>query len=326
MSDTAPHRFPRIAPILLVAALLGLAVVRTGNLAGDTALAYRLATTLAAVAAVCYIAWRLHGILAAAAVFILMRIAEPNEPVHAAFLERQNDAVFLVTLAIGIAAGSRQMGRLPWVLIGIAAAATAVFGWYGLEMPPAEDLIARERMRHITMLIAVLSAIVALLKSSAWPDRLKLLAATVGVPAAGVVAFRLIHGDWPRFLEGGDWPAVIPEWKNAFANNDWASGAWVWTVPWVVVPLMLIGLWRTIARGRKELKYNRPPLAWLLTVAGLSVFAALGGRPLASGSLALAAVGAIFGVFGIADLIQALVERIELRPPETGPASAPRVG
>ena len=48
-------------------------------------------------------------------------------------------------------------------------------------------------------------------------------------------------------------------------------------------------------------------------------------RPLASGSLTLAAIGAMLSVFGIADLIQALVERIELKPPETGPSDVPRV-
>lgn len=326
MSDTGPHRFPRIAPLLLVAALAGLAIVRPGNLAGDAAIGYRLTTTLAAVAAVCYIAWRFHGIFAAAAVLILLRVAEPDGPIHAAFLERQNDAFFLMTLAIGIAAGSRQAGRLPWILIGLAATATALFGWYGFELPPTEDPVARDRMRHITLLVAVLAAVVGLLKSTSWPDRLKLLAATIGIPAAGLIAFRIAHGDWPRLFEGGDWPAVPGEWRNAFANDGWAAGTWAWTVPSVVAALILIGLWRTVARGLKEWKYNRPPLAWLLTVASLGTFAALGARPLATGSLSLAAVGAMLSVFGIADLIQALVERIELKPPETGPSSVPRVG
>jgi hypothetical protein len=325
MSDTALHRFPRIAPILLVAALAGLAIVRPGNLAGDAALGYRLTTTLAAVAAGCYIAWHFHGILAAAAVFILIRIADPQEPVHAAFVERQSDAIFLATIAIGIAAGSRQVGKLPWALIGIAAAATSLFGWYGLELPPADDPIARDRMRHITLLIAVLSAFVGLLNSSRWSDRLKLLAATIGMPAVGVIAFRQVHGDWPRLLEGGELPAVSSEWKNAFGNGDWGAGAWAWTVPLIVAPLMLIGVWRTLARGRTEWKAGHAPLAWLLTVATIGAFAALGARPLASGSLALAAIGALLTVFGIADQMLALVERIALRPPEPGPSGVPKV-
>ena len=121
-------------------------------------------------------------------------------------------------------------------------------------MPPPQDTIARDRMRHITLLIAVLSAFIGLLKCSTWYDRLKLLAATVGMPAAGVIAFRLLHGDWPRLFEGGDWRAVFAEWKTAFANNDWLAGTWAWTLPWVVVPLMLIGFWRapSLAAGRNS--------------------------------------------------------------------------
>jgi hypothetical protein len=45
----------------------------------------------------------------------------------------------------------------------------------------------------------------------------------------------------------------------------------------------------------------------------------------ASGSLALAAVGTLLSVFGVADLILALVERIELKPPDPGPSNVPRV-
>ena len=78
-------------------------------------------------------------------------------------------------------------------------------------------------------------------------------------------------------------------------------------------------LWRTIARGRISTKKGRPPLAWLIAGAGVGTILAVGARPLAAGSLALAAVGAFLSVFGMADLILALIERIELKPPEPGP-------
>src|SRR5262249_7552951 len=158
------------------------------------------------------------------------RLADPDEPVHAAFIERQSDTFFLATLAIGIAAGSRQVGKLPWALIGLAAAATAIFGWYGLEMPPAEDPIARDRLRPITILIAVLSGVVGLLNSCSWSDRLKLLAATIGMPAAGIIVFKLHYGDWPRLLEGGDWRDVPSEWNNAIQNWSWTAATWAWTL------------------------------------------------------------------------------------------------
>jgi hypothetical protein len=319
MDNTARDRFPRLAPVLLVAALIGIAVARHGILAGDSDLAYRFLTTLTSTALAAYVAWRFHGILAAAAVLMLLRLAEPDSPIAAAFHERQSDAVFLATLAIGIAVGSRQgrAGNVPWLLIAIVSAGVALFGWYGIESPLPEDAIVRDRMRHVTLALAFSSVVVGLLtRRSAWLDRLKLAAITIGIPAAGLVAFRIVHSEWPRLLEGGNWPAVSSEWKNAIATGEWESGAWVWTLPWVVVPLILIGFWRTIARGRNEIKNGRPPLPWLLTIASLGAMVALGARPIASGSLALAAVGALLSVFGVADLVQALVERIELKPPE----------
>jgi hypothetical protein len=88
---------------------------------------------------------------------------------------------------------------------------------------------------------------------------------------------------------------------------------------------MLAGVWRTVARGRNSLRTGRPPLAWLLAAAGVGAIVAVGARPLAAGSLALAAVGSLLSVFGVADLVLALIERIELKPPEPGPSGVPRV-
>ena len=327
MKETAPDRFPRLAPILLLAALVGLAITRPGNLAGNEALGYRLLTTLLAVTGVCYIAWRFHGLLAAAAVLLLFRMSEPENPVPAAFLERAGDVLFLSTLLIGVAAGARQgrLGKWQWLLIGVAAG-VASFAWYRICEFQSEDSIAHERIRQITLMIAVLSAVVGLLRGHAtWLDRGRLVLATIGPPAIGATCIRLIHGEWPHVFEGGDWSAVYSEWNNAIRNGDWANGVWTWTVPGLVAALLLIGVWRTLARGHKEFRASRPPLAWLLTVASIGTFAALGARPLASGSLALAAIGAMLSVFGIADLILALVERIELKPPEAGPSGVPRV-
>ena len=87
----------------------------------------------------------------------------------------------------------------------------------------------------------------------------------------------------------------------------------------------LVGLWRAVARGRKGMKAGRPPLAWLIAAAGVGVIAAVGARPLAAGSLAVGAMGTILSVFGVADLVLALVERIELKPPAPGLSGIPRV-
>jgi hypothetical protein len=327
MHDPTDIRLPRLAPLLLIGVLAALAVVRPGNLAGEADLPYRLVTTLAAVAAVGYMVWRFHGLIPAALAILLLRWADPTSPPPVAFLERAGDAVFLGTLGIGIAAGSRQgrPGTLPWLLIALAASAAA-YGWFQLDGLPTNDPAARDRLRHVTLGLAVLSAMVGLrARSVPWPDRLKLVGIVIGLPLAGVVAARLAHGHWPPLWEGGDWPAVLSEWQTAFREGTWSAGAWCWADRWIVVGLLAAGLWRTLARGLKEWKRGRPPLAWLVAAAGLGVLVGVGARPVAPGSLALAAVGSILSVFGVADLILALIERIELRPPDPGPSGIPRV-
>lgn len=327
MPDPSESRFPRIAPILLIGVLVGLAVFRPAFVGGEPAVA------LFAVMMIGYIAWRFHGIPAAAGAITLLCLADPAKLGDLAvlvrpFVEQQCDTIFLATLAIGIAAASRQgkAGRWHWIIIAMMAVAIAIFGWFGLLMPEATDPVARDRLRHVMLGVTALSLVVGMLtRSATWLDRLKLLSATIGVPTAGIVAARLNHGTWPAIFEGGEWSVLFAEWKDAFANGSWYAGLWAWSVPWLVASLLLIGIWRTVMRGLKEWNQGRRPLAWVLTAASIGAFAAVGARLVASGSLLLAALGAILSVFGVADLIQSLVERIELRPPEPGPTDIPRV-
>lgn len=325
MDDPTDIRLPRLAPILLAGVLVGLAVTRPGSLAGDDP-AYRLLTGLTAVAVVGYAAWRFHGLIPAAATIVVLRFADPNSPTHDAFLERGSDAVLLATLALGIGAGSRQgrPGWPAWAVLAVLAAGIAVFGWFGWQLPAPADPIARCRMTHVTIAVVVLTVAVGLMaRGASWRDRFRLIVVAVLIPAVGIVAARPDRDDWLRLASGGEWGFLSDEWRGALANGHWADGAWCWTTPWVAGPLLLVGLWRTVARGRKSRRTGRPPLAWLIFAASVGTILAVGARPLASGSLALAAVGAILSVFGVADLVLALIERIELKPPE--PAAVPRV-
>lgn len=320
-------RLPRLAPILLIGTLAGLAIVRPGNLSGDSAIGYRFLTTLTAVAAVGYVAWRFHGILPAAAAIVLLSFCDPEQPSNGAFLERGADAVFLASLAIGIAAAGRQghVGRLPWILLAIGSALVSLFGWYGRELPAPEDDTTRARIWLLTAVVTVLAVVIGLtVRRAPWRDRSLLIGVVLLLPAAGV-AGAVAQDHVPPTLSQADWPAVIEEWKAAVSNRNWDQGAWCWTDSWLSGPLILVGIWRTLARGRNQARTGQAPIAWLVTVGGVGAILALGGRPLASGSLALAATGAILTVFGIADLIQSLVERIALKPPEPGPVNVPRV-
>src|SRR5262249_31122304 len=160
-------------------------------LAGETAIGYRLLTTLTAVAAVGYVAWRFHGILPAAAAIILLRFSDPEQPSNDAFFERGADAVFLASLAICIAAAGRQGfgGRLPWILLTVGSALVSFLGWHGRELPIPEDDIARARLWHLTAAVTVLAVAVGLtVRRAPWRDRLRLIGVVLLLPAAGVAA------------------------------------------------------------------------------------------------------------------------------------------
>ena len=323
MDDPTDTRLPRLAPLLLIGVLAWLAV--SGS---ETAPGFQRVTALVAAAVVGYATWRFHGLVAAAVAIAAFWLIDPAQPPPAALLERPADALFLATLGIGMVAASRQgrPGGLPWLLLAVAGAAAAGFGWYRLDTWPADDPVARDRLRHLTLALAVLAVPVGLAaRSVRWGDRLKLTAVALQPPAAGLLAAGLVGGGRPRVLDGGDWPAVASEWRAAVQNGTWQDAARYWAPEWLVVSLLIVGLWRTIARGRNSLRTGRPPLAWLVAAAGLGVIAAVGARPLAAGSMVVAAVGSVMCVFGVADLVLALVERIELRPPEPGPSGVPRV-
>ena len=125
---------------------------------------------------------------------------------------------------------------------------------FGLNAMPKEDAVARDRLRHLTMAVAVLAVAVGFVAQPAgWLDRLKLVGVMIGLPAAAVVAARLVRGDWPPLLEGGDWPALVDEWRGAIQAGTWEAGAWCWSFPWLAGGLVAVGVWRTLARGRKHM-------------------------------------------------------------------------
>jgi len=327
MDDQPETRQPIISAILLAGVLVWLGISRPGNLGGELS-AFQMLSTLAAVSAICYVSWRFHSYIAALATLILFRYLDPVEPNRVAYLERGTDAILLVTLWVGMVAGTRQGrgGNAPWLFVLLLAMAVSFFAWYGHGLPSSEDTIGRERTMHITILVTVLAFFVGYLGGTEiWSDRFKLIGVTIVIPIAGLLASKLVRGDWPRWWEGGNWGQLSNEWKDAIDSGSWKTGVWCWTLPWVCVPLVCFGLWRTLARGRIQYQLGRAPVAWLLFIVSFGTLLALGARPIASGSLALCAIGAILCVFGIADFILGMVERIALDPPEPGVSVAPSV-
>src|SRR5262249_55227096 len=159
--------------------------------------------------------------------------------------ERGADAVFLASLAIGIAAAGRQShgGRLPWILLAIGSALVAFFGWYGRELPIFEDDIVHARLWHLTAPGTVVAVSVRpTVRRAPRRDRLRLIGVVLLLPAAGVAA-AVAQGHAPPTLSQADWPAVIEEWKAAVSNRNWDQGAWCWTGAWLAGPLLLVGIW-----------------------------------------------------------------------------------
>jgi hypothetical protein len=328
MADPTDDRLPRIAPLLLVGLLAYLAIARPGKLELESGTPYLLTTTLTAVAVAAYVGWRFHGLLPAAAAVCIVWATDQPAATDPAFAHRGAEATFLATLGLGIAACSRQgrPGAIPWVVLTVLAIGVAALGWYRLDMAQTADPVWHDRVRHLMLGLAAVAVLVGFTtRGATWSDRAKLVGVTLGPPVAAAVAVRLVQGDWPRLLEGGDWVAVIDEWKGAFAAGNWHAGGWCWTSTWVAVPLVLLGVYRTIARGRRQSRYGEAPLAWLVTVAAVGAIVSLSNRPGTSGSLALVAVGVMLSVFGVADATQAVVERFQLEPPSPGPSNIPRV-
>jgi hypothetical protein len=328
MADPATDdRLPRIAPLLLVGILAYLAIARPGKLEVESGTAYLL-TTLTAMAVTAYVGWRFHGLLPAAAAVCLLWVTDQPAAIDPALPHRAAEATFLATLGLGIAACSRQgrPGAIPWIVLTALAIGVAALGWYRLDMAPTGDPVSHDRVRHLMLGLAAVAVLVGFTaRGATWRDRAKLVGVALGPPVAAAVAVRLVHGDWPRLLEGGDWGAVIDEWKGAFAAGDWHAGGWRWTATWVAVPLVLLGVYRTVARGRRQARRGEAPLAWLVTVAAVGAILALSNRPGNSGSLALITVGVMLSVFGVADATLAVVERFQLEPPAPGPSNVPRV-
>jgi hypothetical protein len=109
---------------------------------------------------------------------------------------------------------------------------------------------------------------------------------------------------WPWF-----WPNLLPT---------------PWPAYWILIVLLLLGLFRSGWRGWLQWSRHQPPIAWLLTLYVVLVVAAYMVDPMhvrTSQFLPLATLAAILPLYGIADLITGLGEGLRLQPPENGAPS-----
>jgi hypothetical protein len=101
-----------------------------------------------------------------------------------------------------------------------------------------------------------------------------------------------------------------------------ASGrlqSWAWPAAWLVLPLLALGVWCAVSRGLKQFASRRSPLSWVLVLYAVVELVGLGLRPEGLREtvvLPLAALALLFAVFGLAEVLRALVRPLVLPPPE----------
>jgi hypothetical protein len=140
-------------------------------------------------------------------------------------------------------------------------------------------------------------------------------------PVLFVATLALAYLNTSRYRGTLLWP---PEYRDAAPVTlaPWERdqlAKWAWPSLWLMVPLMAWGLWRTLTRGWSDFKKFRAPISWLLTAYALAC--ALGAAlreddSLSAHVVALATVAVLLAVFGVADFIRGIGERLILLPPE----------
>jgi hypothetical protein len=110
----------------------------------------------------------------------------------------------------------------------------------------------------------------------------------------------------PKTDNGGDLGLIVTEMER------WGVAAIL------TLAMMVVGFWRSLRRGWKCWRGGKPPLAWVLTLFALVDLAGIILHPPHAAGIALlsfAPVAVLLNVFGVADLVQGLGERLVLAPP-----------
>jgi hypothetical protein len=142
-------------------------------------------------------------------------------------------------------------------------------------------------------------------------------------PVAG-----LFLGCLPEFDERGRAELTSPsdllqqiapsaDWKPLMPFDAQYLERWCWPTPWVVVPLVVWGLWCTVRRGKHELARRCAPTAWVLTLFALLTLVAAGLRheSEALAVMSLATLAVLLVVFGVGGVFRNFWDQLRLAPP-----------
>jgi hypothetical protein len=323
--------------LLTGAALAGVAVVAQRGLAQTDAAApwpSVVAVVVAVVAVFLVLRWLqtiLWGIVAG--LFLLLHPLYLEGAANRALALRA-EAIELVML-VCIVVSWRLVFRAhctwkAWLLVGLLLCAGTALAW---------SILPRAGLSATAMVIGGLpvGAVLAarrrrnpLSPRPSWGNITSAMAIGLLAPAAGLsLTPRAAHlPGWSSGVDHAPENAVDAFLAAAKPDSPWLglddlfSGdleRWCWPTPWVILPLMAWGLWRTVRRGWKQTRRTQLPLAWVLTwfavvtVGGVTLHSAGAGD---SVLIALASLEVLLAVFCVADLVRGLTERLVLAPPE----------
>jgi hypothetical protein len=290
------------------------------------------------------LSWKTHGIvfgIVAATIFLISDKQRPDYPAEAVWSFEQ--MLMFACVGFHVIAWSyldrRPLAAPLWAILSTSIVGISTLAWIEARLMATRIAVqgadgwvtADQRIRMCLFIFLVFGGLFGLLATrfraaAAWVWALMCLAA----PIAGYGAARLFYDDVrPDMAIGrGHWERIFTDLGQWFTQPNFmrAVEGWCWTEPWVVLPLMVIGLWRALARGFRQRRKSETPIAWLVLVAALPMFVAL--LPVSTDSLhpiGLLWLGVALSVFAVADLSLLVYEQLALPVPEAGPSKVPHV-
>ena len=346
MDEPVNSRFPsRFSWLLLGGLTAWLLILRPGQLAPSRPYSdVFLIVNLAGLYVLYLVSWKSHGLIySIASILIFLLSDRPSIDFSEVAIWQLNQICFLICLGLHLIVWSElntaRKSAPFWVIVSVSLFAStallwieAEYSWRRFAAHPNEGWsVANQRIRICTWIVLIGGGILAVCcRARRNPGAWIWLAACLVAPAAGLgIAHLYLAAQPEHLLAGGNWDRLVMDFVRWFERPD-LNGAiegWCWTTPSVVLPLMLIGLWRTVARGFRQRRRGMMPVAWLVFLSAVLLAIAL--VPVSSETLrplGLCWLGIALSVFAVADLALMIYERMALEAPPTGPSDVPHVG
>jgi hypothetical protein len=287
--------------------------------------------------------WKTHGFAySIVAISILLTCDTPSADSSEAATWQFLQIGFLTCLGLQLLVWSEVDKKTKsssfWIIACVSLVALMAMFWIEAELSRQHLLaqpnegwgIANQRIRISAFVMSILGGLLivwfgARRHASAWIWGIACLIA----PAAGfALAHLYVPANLESVIEGGRWDRLLIDFSNWFSQPDRGSAlaGWCWLTPSVLLPLMAVGLWRTLGRGFRQRGKGQLPIAWLLLLAALLLLIAL--LPASSDRVrpfGLFWLGIVLSVFAVADLALLVYERLSLEAPAQGPSDVPHV-